>query len=168
MPGKRRYIRENPQYPWTRPENEEFAPAVNAADVKTAWNFVQRTRKQHPGPGLGAIAIGRGLWEQVLSPDANVDAVTYRASMLSLGLHFSNEVNAHQSDVDPKLAQLTDKLRARLSDDPLDDSVFKAIRGLPPKWMNDLGRQALPLDVEEFARRLEHNELLRSLSGLEF
>ena len=124
-------MQENPKYPWSHPENGEFAPAVNAADVRTAWNFVQRTRKQHPRPGLGAIAIGRGLWQQVSSPDANVDAVTYRASMLILLLHFSNDVNAHQSDVDPRLAQLTDKLRVRLSGDPLDDSVFKAIAGIP-------------------------------------
>ena len=80
--------------------------------------------------------------------------------MLSLLLHFSNDVNVHQSDVDPRLAQLTDKLRARLSGDPLDHSVFKAIAGIPLKWMKDEGQQALPLDVEEFARRLEHSDLL--------
>jgi hypothetical protein len=31
--------------------------------------------------------------------------------------------------------------------------------------MKDEGQQALPLDVEEFARRLEHSDLLSGLSG---
>jgi len=114
-------------HPWRR---EGAVPAVDPADLKTAWNLVYQTKKERPG----VIAIGRGLWEQVLSPGADVDAITFRAAMLDLIFkHHAAELGNLQ---------------------PTDAAVLSVMSDFPLRWLQPGGKP--PFDPHKFISRL-HN-----------
>jgi hypothetical protein len=56
-------------------------PEVNFADFKAMWEYGQRVKERHP---KGGVAVGTGIWKQVCSPDADIDAVFHRVSILGL------------------------------------------------------------------------------------
>lgn len=59
----------------------DAVPTVDAADIKSLWNYHQELNAQHPE---GSVAIGIGLINQICSPGADIRSVSYRCGMLGL------------------------------------------------------------------------------------
>lgn len=58
----------------------EPVPVVSVEDLKKARGLCEDVKARHPE---GGVAIGMGIWEQVL-PGADIKAVTYRNALLGI------------------------------------------------------------------------------------
>ena len=58
----------------------EPVPVVDVADMKVMWAHGQKLKAQH----LGGVAVEVGIWKQLCSPGADIQAVSYRCQMLGL------------------------------------------------------------------------------------
>jgi hypothetical protein len=58
----------------------EPVPAVDVADMKVMWAYLQELNASHPG----GVAVEVGIWQRICSPGADIRAVSYRIQMLSL------------------------------------------------------------------------------------
>ncbi len=58
----------------------EPVPVVDVADMKVMWAHGQKLKAQHPG----GVAVEVGIWKQLCSPGADIQAVAYRCQMLGL------------------------------------------------------------------------------------
>jgi hypothetical protein len=134
------------KHPWEGPANE-LVPTVKAEDMKAAWRLMQDTRAEHSE----AIAIGRGLWKQWLSRGADIDAVTYRTSML--GLLYGVLQDADSTKAEPELQKQAERLSTF---NKFDDALFKVMAQIRLYWLRKDGpTNGFPFDVEEFLTLVE-------------
>jgi hypothetical protein len=110
----------------------EPVPQVDPDDLKTVWQFFKESRERSGQ----AVATGVDLLRQVCKPGADVQAVSYRAMMLSL-------LTRHV------------QLAPRNTAGKLGDAVFRAAAEIPMEWIGvGIEHQGLPFDVEDFMRRV--------------
>ena len=110
-------------------------PEVDPADIKSAWQLYEDVAKRHPGKQVG---IARAGVEAVCTPGANVSAVCYRRAMLQV-----------------LVSNLGEQLESWTRDGRLDAALFCAAAKTRMEWMSvGVEREGLPLDVEEFLRRV--------------
>jgi hypothetical protein len=62
----------------------EPVPEVELADLKAVWNYLRELHTQHPNQ---QIAVAASVYQNLCKPGANVTAVVYRCSMLTLLEH---------------------------------------------------------------------------------
>jgi hypothetical protein len=111
----------------------EPVPAVDPEDVKTVWQIGRDVQANHPGQN---VAVGADLMKHACKPGANIDAVSYRSSLVWL----VNQIAPEQ------LARFTREGQP-------DDAVFHAAAKVPAEWMGvGMVRESLPFDVNEFLR----------------
>jgi len=116
----------------------EHVPQVDPDDLKAIWELGREVERDHPE---GNGAIGLGLLKHACKPGADIEAVTYRGSMLGILDMVAQE-------------QLAPWKKEGL----LDDSVFHTAATIPLEWMGvGIVRQGLPFDVNEFFRRLRED-----------
>jgi hypothetical protein len=106
-------------------------PQVDPRDVKTIWAKQRDIERRHPGQ-LCAVAAAT-----YIKPDANVQAVGYRATMLEMVRHVA-----------------PDLLKPWTTEDGLEDVVFRAIAEIPMEWIGEGVRSGWPFDPDEFLRRV--------------
>jgi hypothetical protein len=113
----------------------EPVPAVDAEDLKTAWEI---GRDAVP---YGAAA-GFDLMKQAFKPGADIQAVGYRTMFLWMMSQIASE----------KIARFTPEGQP-------NDSVFYAAAKVPAEWMGvGIVRQGPPFDVNEFLCLCEKTE----------
>lgn len=111
----------------------EPVPAVDPEDVKAVWSIGREVERTHPGQ---QIAIATGIFEQACKPGADVQAVAYRASWLSL-------IMSHGRELLEDCIQGTEPT----------DAIFRAAALAPMQWMEvGVVREGLPIDEDEFKR----------------
>ncbi len=80
-------------------------PAVKAEDVKQVWALRREVSKKHAGKK--DIAIGVNLMTHACSPGADVEAVSFRASILEMALQEGELVPfQHGEEIDESVVQL--------------------------------------------------------------
>ena len=110
----------------------EQVPAADSEDVKAAWALTREVEKTHPGRQVG---IGTEIFERTCRPGADIQAVFYRASMITMLLRVAPE--------------LQDQL----------DAVFRAAAEIPMEWMGvGTPRRGFPFDAEDFMRRVREGD----------
>jgi hypothetical protein len=138
----------NRRHPWEGPANE-LVPTVKADDLKAAWRLVHDTRKDHSG----VIAIGRGVWEQVLSKGADIDAVAYRNAMLALLFQIFQDTDFVTAE--PEIKKQADRF-SKFNDDKFNDALFRVMAQIRLYWLRKDGpTNGFPFDVEEFLTQVE-------------
>ncbi|MGA8308922.1 MAG: hypothetical protein WB755_02755 [Terriglobales bacterium] len=111
----------------------EPVPTVDPEDVKPAWKLTLDVAKTHPGRQVG---IGAEVFEHTCKPGADIPAVFYRASMITMLQRVA------PAAVDPLL-----------QDKP--DAVFRAAAEIPMDWIGvGITSHGLPFDADEFIRRV--------------
>lgn len=111
----------------------EPVPAVDPEDVKTVWRIGRDAQANHPGQ---TVAVGVDLMKHGCKPGADIEAVSYRSSLLSL----INQIAPEQ------LVRFTREGQP-------DDAVFRAVAKVPAEWMGvGIVRQSPPFDLNEFLR----------------
>jgi len=119
---------------WSAPGHE--VAAVNPDDLRNVWRLFRDVQAHTPAGQSGSI--DGGMYKSVCSPEANVMAVWYRASMLGM------------------LQMLPESpLTPWTHDGKLDDAVFQVAATFPMKKM-DVGvvQQGPPFDVQEFVKQI--------------
>ena len=112
---------------------------MDPEDLKAVWELGQRAQKAHPGQ---QIAIDEDLIKHVCQSKADIQAVSYRASLVSL----------------LKLIA-PDKVAPWMKEGQFDDAMFRTGAKIPIQWMEvGVVKQGFPFDVEEFFRRLSADE----------
>jgi hypothetical protein len=138
----------NRRHPWEGPANE-LVPTVKADDLKAAWRLVHDTRKDYSG----VIAIGRGVWEQVLSKGADIDAVAYRNAMLALLFQIFQDTDFVTAE--PEIKKQADRF-SKFNDDKFNDALFRVMAQIRLYWLRKDGpTNGFPFDVEEFLTQVE-------------
>jgi hypothetical protein len=114
-------------------EPGEPVPAVDPDDVKTVWQIGRDAQGNHLGHN---VAVGVDLMKHVCKPGANIEAVSYRSSLLWLMTQIASE----------QLARFTREGQP-------DDAVFRAAAKVSAEWMGvGIVREGPPFDVNEFMR----------------
>lgn len=117
----------------------EPVPEVDPEDLKTVWKINRDIQARHPGQ---QVATGRGVFEHACKPGADIQAVGYRAAMLSMLIHLASNLENPIKELGPWLKE-----------DQLEDVVFTAAAKIPVEWMGrGIVRHGPPLDVKEFVR----------------
>jgi hypothetical protein len=62
-------------------ESGQPVPPVDVADMKKMWEYGRELQARHPGE---QYAVGLGVWQQLLPPGADIMAISYRCSQLSM------------------------------------------------------------------------------------
>jgi hypothetical protein len=111
----------------------EPVPAVDPEDVKTVWQIVRDAQANRPGQN---VAVGVDLMKHACKPGADVEAVTYRSSLVWL------------------ITQIAPEQVARFTrDGQPDDAVFRAAAKVPVEWIGvGIVQQGPPFDMNEFLR----------------
>lgn len=110
----------------------ESVPAVDAEDLKTAWQIGNDAQATHPGQN---VAIGLDLLRQACRPGAD-NAVSYRSMLVWM-----------MSQIAPE------QLERFMREGHPNDLVFCAAAKVPLEWMGvGIARQGPPFDVNEFLR----------------
>jgi hypothetical protein len=136
------------KHPWEGPINE-LVPTVKANDLKAAWRLVHDTKKDHSG----AIGISHGLWQQVLSKGADIDAVTYRNAMLGLLFRIFQDTDFVAAE--PEIRKQAERF-SKFSDDTFNDALFKVMAQIRLHWLRKDGpTNGFPFDLEEFLAEVE-------------
>ncbi|HKV79547.1 MAG TPA: hypothetical protein VJP02_15470 [Candidatus Sulfotelmatobacter sp.] len=113
-------------------EPGEPVPAVDPENVKTVW---QIGRDAQASNGCG-VAIGIDLIKQACKPGDNIEAVSYRSTLIWL-----------MSQIAPE------DLGRFMRDGQPDDAVFRAAAKVPAEWMGvGIVRKGPPFDVNEFLK----------------
>jgi hypothetical protein len=113
-------------------------PAVDPEDVKTVWQIGREAQANHPGQN---VAIGGDLMRHACKPEADIEAVGYRSSLLWL----VNRVAPEQ------MAQFT-------REGEPNDAAFRAVAKIPAEWAGvGIVREGLPFDLREFFRLCDEN-----------
>ncbi len=106
---------------------------VDPDDLKAVWKEACDLQARHPGQ---QVATGLGVLQSICKPGADIQAVFYRASLLSLMTYFAPE----------QLASLR-------KDGQFDEAVFRAAAKVPMEWIGArIVRQGPPLNMDEFLR----------------
>jgi hypothetical protein len=112
----------------------ELVPRVDPDDLKTVWQFFKGSLERSEWP----VTTGADFLQRVCKPGADVQALSYRAMMLSLLIRHAQQ-----------------QLAPRNTEGELDDNVFRAAAEIPMEWIGvGITRRGLPFDVEDFMRRL--------------
>ena len=111
----------------------ELVPEVDPDDVKTVWQIGMDAQANHASKN---VAVGIDLIKHACRPEANIEAVTYRASSLWL------------------MSQIVPEQFAKFTRDGQPDVVaFHAAAKVPLEWMGvGVVREGPPFDVNEFLR----------------
>ena len=118
---------------------EEPVPEVDPEDLKTVWKINRDVQTRHPGQ---QVATGRGVFEHVCKPGADIQAVGYRAAVLAMLIHIAENPENPIKQLGPWLKK-----------DQLEDVVFAAAAKIPMQWMGvGIVRDGPPLDVNEFVQ----------------
>lgn len=108
-------------------------PQVDPHDLKIVYEFFEQSRRESEGR---CAASGSDLLRRLCKPDANIEAVAYRATMLSLMIR-------HQSDLLPTSNKAIEAC----------ESVYHAGAQVPMQWMGvGVVHHELPFDLAEFLR----------------
>ena len=107
---------------------------VDPDDLKAVWRVYRETEMSHPGQRVG---ICMDIIARECKIGADVQAVVYRIMMLQLIQHVAAK----------QLAPWT-------KEGELSEPVFLTAAQIPMEWFGGEERQGLPLDVEEFFRRV--------------
>ncbi len=109
--------------------------AVNPDDLRNVWKMTREVQARSAGQGV--VLDGR-MYKSVCSPEANVMAVWYRASMLGM------------------LQMLPESpLTPWTYDGELDAAVFQVAARFPMKKMEvGVVQQGPPFDVQEFVKQV--------------
>jgi hypothetical protein len=114
-------------------EPGEVVPAVEPDDLKVVWQIGKDVQAVHSGQN---VAVGLDLMKQACKPEADIQAVSYRASLLWM-----------MSQIAPE------QIAPFMRDGQPDDSVFRAAAKIPVEWMGvGIVREGPPFDVNEFLR----------------
>lgn len=120
---------------WAGSGDGDSVAAVSPEDLRSVWKLIQETKAQHPG---GCVSIGNTVYQSVCSPGADVMAVWYRASMLSM------------FQIIPEFP-----LNKWTHDGEFDDAVFQVAATFPMEnILAGVTREGLPFDLEEFVKRI--------------
>jgi hypothetical protein len=119
-------------------------PAVAPADLKAVCALMRNVRAHHTAGQ--SVGIDSRAYENAYSPGADVDAVSYRASMLGL-LQMLPQMSPQMFPESP--------LTPWTHNGELDDAVFQVAASFPMKKMQVGVKQAgLPFDVQEFMKQI--------------
>jgi hypothetical protein len=125
----------------------EPVPVVDPEDVKTVWQIGRDAQANHGGKN---VAVGVDLMKDECKPGADIEAVSYRASLVWLITQIAPE----------HLARFTREGQP-------DDAVFRAVAKVPAEWMGvGIVRQGPPFDVNEFLRLCGETETVYAISAL--
>ena len=115
------------------PELGKVVPAVDPADLKALWGL-SRTKT----PDGRTAAIGMSVVKSVCSPDANVDAISWRASMLGLAI-------------------MQDKMSEGMSfnEDDISENVIGLFATFPFRFVEVSKEEGFKLNGEEFTTEFE-------------
>ena len=110
----------------------ESVPVVDAADIKVMWDYSQKLKAEH-GDG---VAVGVGVWRQLLAPGVDIKAVGYRLGMLSM---FEMMLRAAWAGGEPS------------------ENAFKVAARMDLNWMQvGVVRNGLPFNLEGFLAEVQH------------
>ena len=110
---------------------------VDADDLKAVWQLMN----DREAGSAGERAIGFMVFEAVCKPGADIQAVFYRAGMLSL--------LTQDAPDGPTLC---------MKEGQLDLAVFRVVASIPMEWMGvGIVRHGSPFDIDEFFRRLRED-----------
>ena len=112
----------------------EPVPEVDPEDLKAIWQLSRDVQARHPGQN---VATSLELGKAICKPGANVQAVSYRSTMIWVLSQFAQGL-----------------LAPWVKDDQFSDAVFRTMATIPMEWIGTTPREDLPFDVEEFFRRL--------------
>ena len=120
--------------PFSEIFGEGPVPTVDPVDLRSVWEMGRQMKNQLQ-PGLqssSGVVIGAEFYERACSPGANVGAVWYRVSQISL-------------------LQMLGMLAPWIHEGVVADAVFKVAATFPMERVPiGVPRQGLPFDVEEF------------------
>jgi hypothetical protein len=108
-------------------------PQVDPDDVKAVWAVHEDVARRHPGKQVG---IGKGMFEHVCKPDADIAAVVYRAGMLRMLLQNGDE-----------------NLTPWMNGEEPGDVLFRAAAQTGMEWIGEELRHGWPFDLDEFLGR---------------
>jgi hypothetical protein len=118
-------------------EGDTFA-TVSPDDLRKVWQLFRDVQARTGGEHCGTASIDIRSFQRVCSPGANAMAVWYRASMLAVMQKFPES-----------------PLTPWTHNGDLDDAVFQVAATFPMKKMAvGVEQEGLPLDVEEFVKRI--------------
>ena len=60
----------------------QSVPVVDAADLKVMWDYAQEVLAMHPG--ATSASVGAAVWQNVLGPGVDIQAVGYRCGVLTM------------------------------------------------------------------------------------
>jgi len=113
----------------------EPVPIVDAADLKSVWNFYRQIESEHPGGGIG---VDVELIKRACSAGADIWAVAYRCQMLWL-------LEMCRGD-----ALITWKRSGQF-----DEAVLRVAAHIPMKWMEvGVPQPGLPFDADAFVEQV--------------
>ncbi len=108
-------------------------PEVEPEDVRAVWEQGRDLPARYPGQ---QVATGGCVLESICKPNADIQAVAYRAGMLSLMTSFAAQ-----------------QLEPWTKDGQLDDAIFRATAKARMEWMRvGIVRKGFPMDMDEFLR----------------
>ncbi len=112
-------------------------PPVDFEDLKVVCQLFHETAKAHPGE---QFAIGRGVFEQVCKPGADLDAIGFRGGKLGLIPILAN-FGAIPEDVVDTI----------MPNGQFTDAALRAMAQLPMEWIETgVEIQGMPFDWEKF------------------
>jgi hypothetical protein len=106
--------------------DSDAVPEVKFADLKAMWNYNQEIKSRDH---RRQFAVADSVWERICSPDANIPALTYRCTMLSL---------------------LETFLEATVSGGQITDNALQVAATIPMNWVGMGMRNLMPFDFMEF------------------
>jgi hypothetical protein len=110
----------------------ESVPVVDAADIKVIWDYSQKLKAEHPD----GVAVGEGVWKQLLAPGVDIRAVGYRCSMLSM---------------------LEMMLRPAFTGGEPTENAFKVAARMDLNWMQvGVVHNGLPFNLDAFLAEVLH------------
>lgn len=102
---------------------------VDPADLRSVWKMQREVQARTPGKNVG---ISVEMYERACSPEANVGAVWFRASLVGM-------------------LEMLGILKPWIHDGVVADAVFKVAATFPMNGMAiGVPQQELPFDVQEF------------------
>jgi hypothetical protein len=108
----------------------DMVPAVNPANLKSLWRIVKLFRTVSPSGSIASRTL-----ERACSDEADVEAIWFRATMLSM---------------------MPGMLAPWTHNDELDDAVFKVAAAFPMRKMTaSVVEQRPPFDVQGLLKEME-------------
>ena len=138
-----------PTHQWQAPENQEFVPAVEPAEMKAALELYRfsLTTQVGGGPGLMAIARGEGTPRET--------AASFRVLMLA-ALSQMLEEGKTKAPSNEKVQERETRFAKHRRDDVLfDDDLLTVMAHIKLRWLTGAENQKFPFDIDEFLAQVE-------------